>query len=306
MTTAITTPGAEPALRCLSLGAGVQSSTVLLLACEGVIPRFDIALFADTGWEPKAVYRNLARLREHAAKSGIPVRTVSAGNIRDDALEPAHRFVSMPLHVLNPDGSRGLARRQCTGEYKIAPLKKAVRELLGYPHPRRVPRGVYAEQAIGISTDEFARAKDSDVRYLRNVFPLIDLGWDRARCVEFLAERGFGNTVKSSCLGCPFHGNAGWRWIRDNDPDGWADAVAFDHAIRHGYPHATGQGQQLRGQYFLHRSCRPLGEVDLDPPAPAKRHLKLVATSAAEDDDPDGCSPWACRSGAAAVEKSVA
>jgi hypothetical protein len=48
---------------------------------------------------------------------------------------------------------------------------------------------VYVEQAIGISTDEFARAKDSGVHYLRIVFPLIDLGWDRARCVEYLAEQ---------------------------------------------------------------------------------------------------------------------
>jgi 3'-phosphoadenosine 5'-phosphosulfate sulfotransferase (PAPS reductase)/FAD synthetase len=153
MTSPDSPPESRPALRCLSLGAGVQSSAVLLLACEGVIPRFDVALFADTGWEPRAVYENLARLRAHAEKFGIPVRTVSAGNIRDDALDPAHRFVSMPLHVLNPDGSRGLARRQCTSEYKISPLKKAARELLGYPHPRRVPRGVYVEQAIGISTD---------------------------------------------------------------------------------------------------------------------------------------------------------
>jgi hypothetical protein len=158
-------------------GAGIQSSAVLLLACEGVIPRFDVALFADTGWEPRAVYENLARLQQHAEMFGIPVRTVSAGNIRDDALDPAHRFVSMPLHVLNPDGSRGLARRQCTSEYKISPLKKAARELLGYPHPRRVPRGMYVEQAIGISTDEVTRAKDSGVQYLRNVFPLIELGW---------------------------------------------------------------------------------------------------------------------------------
>ena len=97
MTRPASTRESRPALRCLSLGAGIQSSAVLLLACEGVIPRFDVALFADTGWEPKAVYANLARLRAHAAKFGIPVRTVSAGNIRDDALDPAHRFVSMPL-----------------------------------------------------------------------------------------------------------------------------------------------------------------------------------------------------------------
>jgi hypothetical protein len=80
MTSPASAPDFGPALRCLSLGAGIQSSTVLLLACEGVIPGFDVALFADTGWEPRAVYENLARLRAHAAKFGIPVRTVSAGN----------------------------------------------------------------------------------------------------------------------------------------------------------------------------------------------------------------------------------
>ncbi|MFT7837764.1 hypothetical protein Q5530_16640 [Saccharothrix sp. BKS2] len=186
-----------------------------------------------------------------------------------------------------------------TSEYKIIPLKRAARELLGYPHPRRVPCGVYAEQAIGISTDEIGRAKDSGLRFLRNVFPLLDLDFDRTRCVEFLAGRGFGQTVKSACVGCPFHGNTGWRWIRDHDPDGWAEAVEFDRAIRHGYPHATGQGQALRGRYFLHRSCVPLDQADLDGPAKGKRHLRLMAAESASDEegDPDGCSPWSCRSG---------
>lgn len=90
--------------------------------------------------------------------------------------------------------------------------------MLGYPHPRRVPYEAYAEQAIGISTDEIGRARDSGLRFLRNVFPLLDLGFDRARCVEFLAERGFGQTVKSACVGCPFHGNAGWRWWQSGEP----------------------------------------------------------------------------------------
>lgn len=96
---------------------------------------------------------------------------------------------------------------------------------------------------------------------------------------------------------CPSHGNAGWRWIRDHDPDGWTDAVAFDNAVRDGYPHATTHGQQLRGQYFLHRSCQPLDHVDLDPPVPGKRHLRSVTTpTPTEQDDPHGCPPWSCRS----------
>ncbi|VVJ22676.1 Uncharacterised protein [Amycolatopsis camponoti] len=160
-----------PRGRYLSLGAGVQSLCTLLLACDGEIPLFDAALFADTGWEPKQVYAQLDTARRIGARAGIPVRTVSQGNIRRDALNPASRFVTMPLFVKNPDGSRGMARRQCTNEYKIRPLKKAVREILGYPHPIRVPRGVFVDQAIGISTDEFHRAKDSDVNYTRNIFP---------------------------------------------------------------------------------------------------------------------------------------
>jgi hypothetical protein len=62
----------------------------------------------------------------------------------------------------------------------------------------------------------------------------------------------------------------------------------------------------LRGQYFLHRTCQPLGEVDLEPSAITKRHLRLVTTSAVEEDDPDGCSPWSCRSGTAVVPERAA
>jgi len=138
------------------------------------------------------------------------------------------------------------------------------------------------------------------------VFPLIDLGWDRTQCADYLAERGFGETVKSACVGCPFHGNAGWRWIRDHDPDGWAEAVEFDKAIRHGYPHATTQGQELRGQYFLHCSCTPLDEADLYPPAASRLQLRLAATDPDEESDPDGCSPWACRSGTAVTAERAA
>ena len=50
--------------RYLSLGAGVQSSTALLLAARGDIAPFDAAIFADTGWEPAAVYAHLDRLEE--------------------------------------------------------------------------------------------------------------------------------------------------------------------------------------------------------------------------------------------------
>ncbi|GAA2653469.1 hypothetical protein [Nonomuraea recticatena] len=275
---------ARPALRVLSLGAGVQSSALLLLAIERRIPRFDVAIFADTRWEPTEVYTHLDRLEKLSADAGIPVRRVSNGDLRKDALDPEHRFVSMPLFVLGKDGSRGLLRRQCTQEYKITCLKAEVRRLLGYPHPNRVPQDVYAEQAIGISVDEFHRAKDATVRYLRNVFPLLDLGWTRADCRTYLTSLGLGNTPRSACVGCPFHRDSEWIRLRDHDPVGWAEAVAFDEAIRHGHPRAPGIG----ATYYLHRSRQPLAEVVLKP--------------GPNDDQIEGCSPWSCRSGSAVQE----
>lgn len=104
-------PG-TPRGRYLSLGAGVQSLCVLLLACQGEISPFDGALFADTGWEPKQVYAQLATARRLGAQAGIPVRTVSNGNIRLDTLNPAARFVW--LRSISTPRAVGRALRKTT------------------------------------------------------------------------------------------------------------------------------------------------------------------------------------------------
>ncbi|MBB0244195.1 hypothetical protein FNQ90_08765 [Streptomyces alkaliphilus] len=272
---------------------------MLALSAEGLLPKVDYAIFADTGWEPAAVYRHLDRLEEEVAKpAGIPVLRVRAGNIRADALNPDHRFASMPLYILNQDGKQGMTRRQCTGEYKIKPIKKKVRELLGYPHPQRVPKNVFVEQWVGISTDEFHRAKDADVKYMRNRHPLIEMGWSRSDCVRHLTSLGLADTPKSSCLGCPFHGNAQWRHIRDTSPEEWRDVVEFDAAIRKGNARANATGNRLLGQAFLHRSRVPLDRAPIDHVTTAERAALRGDAAEAEEMEHgvlDGCSPWACR-----------
>src|SRR6266540_5820245 len=94
--------GAAEPLRILSLGAGIQSSTLLLMSLAGELPRLDAAVFADTGWEPKAVYQHLDRLEATATAGGIPVYRVSAGSLRADALDPTRHFACLPLHVRRP------------------------------------------------------------------------------------------------------------------------------------------------------------------------------------------------------------
>lgn len=243
-------------LRVLSLGAGVQSTTLALMAAKGEIEAPDCAIFADTGWEPRAVYEHLARLE---AALPFPVHRVSAGNIREDicrgASQRTGRIAAVPWFLRNPDGSQGMGRRQCTAHYKLEPMALKVRELLGATRRGRV-HGC-ATILIGISTDEAARMRPARVRYMRNVWPLIDAGMSRNDCLRWLARAGWA-APKSSCIGCPFHSDAQWRELRDGAPAEWADAVALDVMIRDG-----GSGRGIRGQQFMHRSMVPLSEVDL-------------------------------------------
>lgn len=294
----------EVRLRVLSLGAGVQSTALALMACEGkFVPGLDAAIFADTGWEPRRVYDHLARLEPVLAAAGIPLYRVSKGNLRGDAIDPEHRFASIPYFVRNPDGSDGMGRRQCTAEYKLAPINRKVREMLGAAAPdfRRVPRGLVCEQWIGFSVDEIGRVSDKDRRlYVAKRYPLLELGMSRKDCERWLISRGWTSVAKSACIGCPFHGNRQWRDLRDNDPDGWADAVDFDQAIRKG----GARGLPLRGEAFLHRSRSPLAIAPIDRVTSAEWHdrqgdmLDAIADAELEErGDPDGCSPHGCRSG---------
>ncbi|WP_328463644.1 hypothetical protein OHA21_38500 [Actinoplanes sp. NBC_00393] len=95
-----------------------------------------------------------------------------------------------------------------------------------------------------------------------------------------MAEHGLADTPRSACLGCPFHTDLEWVKLRDEDPAGWADAVAFDAAIRHGSARANADGHPLRGRFFLHRQRVPLDEAVLRPRT--------------EEQQTPGCGPWSC------------
>jgi hypothetical protein len=106
--------------------------------------------------------------------------------------------------------------------------------------------------------------------------------------------------AKSACIGCPYHGNRQWRDLRDNRPEEWADAVAFDEAIRKG----GARGLPLDGQAFLHRSRLPLSIAPIDRVTSTEwksrqGDLLEVIADDEEEGDPDGCSPYGCRSGKA-------
>lgn len=239
----------------LSLGAGVQSSTVLLMSYEGELPPLDYAVFADTQNEPRAVYDHLDEM-EALVGDRIPIIRVTAGNIRDDLMNAAAgkpgRVPAPPLFVPGADGRAALLRRQCTKEYKLVPIYRELRK-----HSTRAERreAVTVDMWMGISLDEVQRMRDSREPWVRNTYPLIDRRMSRWDCERWLAERDI-IAPKSACIMCPFHDRAMWRKMKDEAPDEFADAVVVDHAIRH-LPGIKA------GAAYLHRDLVPLDMVDL-------------------------------------------
>lgn len=293
----------------LSLGAGVQSTALALLVVERALPRPDVAIFADTGWERQATYRQVERLTPLLAGVGVPVQKVSKGDLRAAMLDGSD-YLSIPAFVAGKDGKAAPLRRQCTGDYKLDPILRAIKVALGAKISRNgsvlaPPKGTTADVWIGFSRDEIGRVKESIHPWVTNVHPLLDLagssdgapGWTRPDCERYLRRMGWGDTPRSACIGCPLHGDREWREMRDDRPDEWADAVAFDEALR-----ASPTVRSGAGPAYLHRSLLPLAQAPIDKVSRREwlaRQGDLLGALAdnAEMGDPDGCSPFGCRSG---------
>ena len=259
-------------MNVLSLGAGVPSTTMALMAAHGEIsPMPDFAIFADTGAEPKAVYEHLDWLM---SPNVLPfqVEIVAKGNIRDDTYAAVNgqrrergRSASAPFFTEGHDGKAAPLRRQCTSEYKIEPINRHLRERLGVAKGQRLPKGTKVTVWIGISTDEVYRVKPAQEWWQERRWPLIEKRMSRWDALLWFERHGYPEPPRSACTFCPYHSDAEWRHLRDESPDEFADAVALDAAIRPGFKSRL-EGERSTGGLFLHRSLEPLDQVDLSTP----------------------------------------
>lgn len=275
------------ALRVLNLGAGVQSTTLFLMAHEGTLD-IDHAVFADTQEEPEAVYQHLAWLRTVPAP--VPVLHVATkGKLGDHLLEGINstggRFASIPCftakhHTLRQQReacNEGIVQRQCTKEYKVEVVERVIRrDILGLKPRQRIPKGTAIQQLFGISADEKGRAKRITVRFAEDkpwampVFPLIEMGMTREDCKAWLKGRVPHETPRSACVFCPY--KSAEEWLRTkSQPAEWARAVAIDNAIREP-GRVVNRNMDL--SLYLHRQCIPLEMVDLESQAEKEREKK--------------------------------
>jgi hypothetical protein len=243
-------------LRVISLGAGVQSSAMYWLADAEVIgPKPDVAIFADTQQEPYWVYETL----DHIMHNGtIPVHIATAGDIGDairiSATGVGTRAATLPFWVRGGDGKEAPGRRQCTREYKVDVVKRAIREILGVSKGERAAGRFRVEQWIGISMDEAHRAKPHPIRWISNVWPLLfDRPMRRGDCLAWMKAQGHPIPKKSACIMCPYRKTIEYARWREEEPELFAKACALDSLAR--------DTPRLREQRFVSRLLVPLDEI---------------------------------------------
>lgn len=238
------------------------------MAALGDFEPLDVAIHADLGWERQATYEIRDWYTTWLNERGIKVEILDTGDIRQNA---AKVHIHMPFWT----ETGGPLKRQCTRDFKIQPIKRRIRELLGYhpsksPHP---PAGA-CEVWIGISLDEYRRYQHSDVKFLTHRWPLLELSMTRQSCTRYLEEHQLPVPPKSACIGCPFRSATEWLELKRESPAEWEEAVAFDEANRDN-PLAD-RGPSTADRLYIYKGPypykpEPLATADLEA------HAALVA-----------------------------
>jgi len=246
-------------IRVFSFGGGVQSMAVLVLQAQGRITPYDAFVFANVG-EDSENPATLAYLetisKPFAAAYGIPLIEVRklTHNKPETLLQHLYRVQrAVPIPIYMQTGAPG--HRTCTTEFKINVVDRWIRRE-GYSH---------AVIGMGISTDEFQRARDTDWHdrhktkrfgfWKKREYPLIALRLSRQDALAVINAAGLPTPPRSACWFCPFTSTARWIERRRTEPELFAQAVALEEMIN------IKRENIGRDRVYLHRSLRPLDKA---------------------------------------------
>jgi hypothetical protein len=237
-----------------SCGGGTQSCAIAALIVQGKLPKPDISVIADTGYEKQTTWDYMNTVISPALQQiGIALHRVLASEYSYCAKDFNSEGTLLIPAFTDESGQIGKLGSYCNAYWK----RDVVDRWLSKVHS--ITRSQYTKW-IGFSRDEVSRAlrmmkgqefKDGLIR-----FPLInDAPMTRQDAQKAVEAMGWPTPPRSACWKCPNMGDHEWREIKENRPEEFAKAVAADKSIRAVDPHA-----------WLHKSCKPLDQVDFSQP----------------------------------------
>ena len=211
-------------IKIANCGVGVNSVAGIL---HYGLDAYDEILFSDTGSEKPETYEYLKFLNEEK-KWNITI-------IND------HYGKSLYDYYIDRKIYPTPAFRDCTGKFKISPIKRYLRKKYG-------KKETFLSD-IFIDYGEFHRMKTSDVKYQTLNYPLVMDKIDRDQCVKIIKDAGYPIPMKSGCFMCPFSKKADWIDLKNNHPKLWEDALRLERlGQKHTKSYKMPQLIQLKGK----------------------------------------------------------
>lgn len=201
-----------------SYGGGRQSVSLIVLAAEGALQRPDIIVMADTGREKSATLDYMHdHVNPYLAKHGMGEVKIAPHTLATVDLYAHNGDMLMP--VFTEDGK---LPTYCSGEWKRDVVARQLR-LWGVTE---------CEQWIGFSYDEARRVSPSRRNWIKNKYPLIEMGISVEGCRIIVEKAGLPPAPKSCCWCCPHLKPEQWAEMRAEHPDDFARAVELDEKLR--------------------------------------------------------------------------
>jgi len=251
-------------LDIISYGVGTQSTGLILMALnnEFELKRPEFAVFADTGAESEFIYDYFDYFQKYCKKHyGFDIYlTQKKGislldNLTAPQKESRNGFYTSsvpPFFTLNADGSKGMLNRQCTSDYKTNPTNSFIN--------KQIEKKVKYNLWLGMSFDERSRMRINTNKRRVNYYPLVNNFVIRKMTIDYCKEKGIKSPQRSSCFFCPFHSPRYWKWLKKEHKSEFIRACELEEKIQSMQNHNS----ILKSIPFLHRSCKPLGEIDFD------------------------------------------
>ena len=228
----------------LSYGGGVNSSALFFYLLEKKLP-LDIVVFSDTGEESEDTMQSVRSMQKICKIKNIPFVTVQShhGNLYD--------------YYYSKKTVMSMMKRDCTGKFKVAPIRKYLRDTFG--------KDTNFVMYIGIAWDEALRVRDSNVKYITNSYPFVEDKITRKGNDDILKKYNFF-AIKSGCKGCMYNKRKNWIKMLIEDPKEFKRHMILEENNMR-YPSILLNGQySLRSLYESYKNQTTLtGFNDLEP-----------------------------------------
>jgi hypothetical protein len=243
-------------LQVLSSGGGTQSSAMIVLAHMKAIPKPDIIVMADTGYED-------TRVQAYQKKYIVPL----CNDMEIDYVFPKRTDFTKVDIVSKPNGDKTLppffntlngrkkdgdcAGKQptwCSDLWKSDVIKKYLNKRYGQLNLTR--RGV--DFWIGMSLDEKRRVKYPSGKWQKR-YPLFESLILREQAIDIVEKYDLPTPPQSACWMCPNRHDKEWAYMKKHNQKDLIRAGNFERHLQSEFPFL-----------WLHKTGVPIEKVDFE------------------------------------------